>query len=191
MRIADSSGLVGAKPLAVIAAAFAALPQLSLVAITTWSDWRTRLSVGLASAFAMPNGTSDGPVATIATCCGPLPWITKPPIITSLPVNTWPRVEMLMSGISGWSTSYTATIPTPVPPTPETIAVYAPGASVVRMADSSGFDGAKPLEVIAAALAALPQLSLVASTTWSDWRTRLNVGLASALAMPNGMSDGT
>ncbi len=81
-------------------------------------------------------------------------------------------------------------MPTPVPPTPETIAVYAPGASVVRMADSSELEGAKPLAVIAAALAALPQLSLVASTTWSDWRTRLNVGLASALAMPYCVSDG-
>src|SRR5258706_365983 len=94
VRMADSSELEGAKPLAVIAAALAALPQLSLVAITTWSDWRTRLSVGLASALAMPNGTSDGPVATIATCCGPLPLITKPPIITSLPVSTCMRVEM-------------------------------------------------------------------------------------------------
>jgi hypothetical protein len=49
----------------------AALCQSSLVAITAWSEERTSVSVGLASAFAMPYCASDGPVATIATVLSP------------------------------------------------------------------------------------------------------------------------
>ena len=53
----------------------------------------------------IPNAPSDGPVPTIATVLGCVPVTTKPAIITSLPVNTPPRLEMLTSGIEGWSIS--------------------------------------------------------------------------------------
>jgi hypothetical protein len=49
----------------------------------------------LAIGLVMPKAASDGPVATIATVLLPVPPITKPPIITSCPVRTSPRVEML------------------------------------------------------------------------------------------------
>src|SRR5688572_2014443 len=93
--MAASSPLVGAKPAAVSCAALAAVAQLSLVASVAWSEERTSLKVGLASALVMPNGTSEGPVATIATVLFAEPPITKPPMITSLPVSTCMRVEML------------------------------------------------------------------------------------------------
>src|SRR5258706_395365 len=93
MRIADSSALDGAKPAACSCAAFAALPQLSLVAITAWSEERTSVSVGFASGLAMPKAASDGPVATIATVLLAEPPITKPPIRTSFPVSTLARVD--------------------------------------------------------------------------------------------------
>src|SRR5258706_15836815 len=91
--MAGSSVLAGANPLAWSCAALAALCQLSLVAMTDWSDERTSVSVGLASALGMPNGGSEGPVATIATVFGVEPPITKPPIITSLPESTCTRVD--------------------------------------------------------------------------------------------------
>ena len=62
------------------------------------------LTVGLPG-FFLALAASEGPVPTMATVCGPLPVITKPPIITSLPVSTRPRVEMLVSGMVGPSTS--------------------------------------------------------------------------------------
>src|SRR5947208_1161903 len=58
------------------------------------------------------------------------------------------------------------------------------------IADSSGCEGAKPAFTICAALGALPQSSLVAMMLWSEERTRVSVGLASGLAMPNAASDG-
>jgi hypothetical protein len=68
--------------------------------------------------------------------------------------------------------------------------VYAPGASVVRIADSSEFDGAKPEAWICAAFAAPRQSSLVATVALSEARTSVSVGLESALAMPYCVSDG-
>ncbi len=94
VRIADSSAFEGAKPAAESCAALPALCQSSFVASTAWSNWRTRVNVGLASALAMPYWVSDGPVATIATVFAAEPPITKPPISTSLPVSTCMRVEM-------------------------------------------------------------------------------------------------
>src|SRR5258708_33884235 len=96
-RIADSSGLEGARPADWSCAALAADCQLSLVAITAWSDDRTSVSVGLASGLAMPNCASDGPDPTTATVLVAEPPTTKPPIITSLPVSTRPRAETLPS----------------------------------------------------------------------------------------------
>src|SRR5258707_4449456 len=93
--MADSRGLLGAKPLEVICAALAALPQSSLVAMTDWSDERTSCSVGLGSAPLTPKLASDGPMARTTTVLAIAPLMTKPPIITSKPVCTWPRVEML------------------------------------------------------------------------------------------------
>src|SRR5258708_22313478 len=95
MRMADSRGLLGANPLEVICAALAALPQSSLVAMTDWSDERTSCSVGLDSAPLTPKFASDGPMARTTTVLAVDPLMTKPPIITSKPVCTWPRVEML------------------------------------------------------------------------------------------------
>src|SRR6185369_11698965 len=95
--IADSSAFAGASPTAWTCAAFAAVPQSSLVAITCWSDERTRVSVGLARGLAMPAAASDGPAAVITTVFGNAPPTMKPPIITSLPVRTSMRVEMLAS----------------------------------------------------------------------------------------------
>src|SRR6185312_2653097 len=155
---ADSFAFDGARPFAWICAALGPLCQSSLLATTDWSEERTMVSVGLASGLATPYCASEGPVAVTTTVCGPLPCTMKPPIITSLPVSTSPRVARLMSGDSGWSTSYAATMPTPVDPfAPETIAVYAPGGSVTRIADSRGSEGAKPLAWICAAFAALRQ----------------------------------
>src|SRR6185369_5834893 len=85
------------SPTAWTCAAFAAVPQSSLVAITCWSDERTRVSVGLARGLAMPAAASDGPAAVITTVFGNAPPTMKPPIITSLPVRTSMRVEMLAS----------------------------------------------------------------------------------------------
>jgi hypothetical protein len=139
----------------------------------------------------MPNCASDGPVATTATVMGVAPPTTNPPIMTSLPVSTRPRVEMLTSGTSVCPTSYTPATATPVPlPAPETIAVYAPGGRLMRITDSAGCDGAKPLARIVAMFAADPQSSLVAMTAWSEERTSVRVGLASAFAMPSCVSDG-
>src|SRR5260221_14659637 len=95
MRIADSNELEGAKPLAWICAALEALPQLSFVAMVAWSEERTSCSVGLASALLMPKFTREGPMARTTTVLATEPPMTKPPIITSLPENTCPRVERL------------------------------------------------------------------------------------------------
>src|SRR5260221_12140944 len=126
MRMADSSALLGANPLELIWPALAALPQSSLVAIVALSDMRTSDIVGLASAPLTPKFASEGPMARMMTFCGPLPWTTKPPIITSKPVDTWPRVEMLASrgGIRGGVGN--AKRPAPdAPRTPETTAAAA------------------------------------------------------------------
>src|SRR5688572_19634916 len=69
--------------------------QSSLVARTAWSEERTSVSLGFARGLAMPNAASEGPVATMATVLLPPVPITKPAIITSLPVSTCMRVEML------------------------------------------------------------------------------------------------
>src|SRR5258706_6749195 len=75
--------------------ALAALPQSSLVAMTDWSEERTRVSVGFASAFAIPKLASDGPATLITTVFGVEPPMMNPAIITSLPVSTCMRVEIL------------------------------------------------------------------------------------------------
>src|SRR6185503_11603759 len=65
--------------------------------------------------------------------------MTNPPIITLSPVSTRPRVDMLISldGLAPPSTSNTSIKPIPVPPpTPLSIAVYAPGGNVIRIAAS-------------------------------------------------------
>src|SRR5260221_12719230 len=94
MRIADSNELEGAKPLAWICAALEALPQLSFVAMVAWSEERTSCSVGLASALVMPKFAREGPMARTTTVLATAPPMTKPPVITSLPVRTCPRGEM-------------------------------------------------------------------------------------------------
>src|SRR5258706_538965 len=94
MRIAGSSALEGAKPLAWICAALGAPPQLSLVAMTVLSEERTSVSVGFASGLEIPKAAREGPVTAIATVLLAAPPITKPLIITSLPVRTCPRVDM-------------------------------------------------------------------------------------------------
>src|SRR5512140_968842 len=58
------------------------------------------------------------------------------------------------------------------------------------IADSFAFAGAKPAAWMAAALAALPQSSLVPMTAPSLERTRVSVGSGSGLAMPAAASDG-
>src|SRR5258706_383983 len=131
MRIADSSALDGAKPAACSCAAFAALPQLSLVAITAWSEERTRVSVGFASGLAIPRARAGegrpgggggwgrgwggpragggGPVPTPATVLWAGPRITNPPIITSLPVSTCMRVEMFARRAEGLASKVAVT----------------------------------------------------------------------------------
>src|SRR6188474_2166168 len=93
--IAGSSGWFGAKPLAWICAALAALCQLSFVAMTAWSEERTSVSVGLASGLAIPKFARFGPATLITTVFAVGPPTMNPAIITSLPVNTCMRVEML------------------------------------------------------------------------------------------------
>src|SRR5260221_307988 len=95
MRIADSNGLEGAKPLEEICAALDAFPQSSMGAIVALSDIRTSGIVGLDRAPLSPKVGSDGPMARTTPVLAVDPMITKPPIITSKPVCTWPRVEML------------------------------------------------------------------------------------------------
>src|SRR5258706_8860322 len=63
--------------------------------MTDWSEERTRVSVGFASAFAIPKLVSDGPATLITTVFAVEPRMMNPAIITSLPVSTRPRVEML------------------------------------------------------------------------------------------------
>src|SRR5258706_583786 len=95
--IAGSRGLLGWRPLFWIAVTLAALwfCQSSLVAMTALSEERTSISVGLASGFVIPELASDGPatLTTIVLLDGPP--TMRPAIITSLPVSTCPRVEML------------------------------------------------------------------------------------------------
>jgi hypothetical protein len=89
-----SLGCGGANPAAWSWGAFGWDCQSLLLSTTAWSDSRTRVMTGLANGLAMPKLESEGPVATIATVLGAEPPITKPPIITSLPVRTTPRVLM-------------------------------------------------------------------------------------------------
>src|SRR6185436_9577254 len=84
----------GAKPLAAIAATLSAPPQSSLLAIVAWSAERTSRSVGSPSGLAMPAAASEGPRARTMTVFAAEPPMMKPPIMTSLPVSTCPRVEM-------------------------------------------------------------------------------------------------
>jgi hypothetical protein len=67
---------------------------LSLLAMTAWSDERTSVSVGSASAPVTPNAASEGPVATMATVLLVEPPITKPPMSALLPFRTCMRAEM-------------------------------------------------------------------------------------------------
>src|SRR5215831_2768222 len=90
-----SSGSVGAKPCAARIEWLGSVCQSSLVAITALSEERTSVSDGLASGLLMPNGTSEGPVAVIATVLGVEPPMMRPAIITLLPVSTFNRVGML------------------------------------------------------------------------------------------------
>src|SRR5258706_3159 len=60
----------------------------------------------------------------------------------------------------------------------------------MRMADSKGLLGANPLELISAALGALPQSSLLAMMALSEKRTSGIVGLASAPLTPKLASEG-
>src|SRR5260221_9856425 len=134
MRIADSSAFDGANPGACNWAAFAAVCQSSLVAITAWSDWRTSESVGLASAFAMPYCASDGPVATIARRLGAEPPTMKPPIITSFPVSTCMRVEILLR--RGGSLVHCAAPADEVVPAGHTVWPVAPDVETKKPADA-------------------------------------------------------
>src|SRR5258706_545298 len=60
----------------------------------------------------------------------------------------------------------------------------------MKIADSSGFDGAKPAACSCATFAVVCQSSLAAMTVWSDCRTSESVGFASGFAMPYCVSDG-
>src|SRR5436190_19998469 len=153
VRIADSNAFEGAKPAAVSWAEFAALCQSSFVATTVWSDDRTSVSVGLASAFAMPYCVREGPVTTIATRFAALPPITKPPIITSLPVSTCMRVEMLARRAGSGATKLGA-------PVPERLTVPAPALVTIvsnprRSFDPAGVKVTETVQVVAGAT--LPQ----------------------------------
>ena len=89
-----SLGWAGANPTACSCGALGSVCQSLLVRITAWSEERTSVIEGFANGLEMPNCWSEGPVATIATVLLVDPPITKPPIITSLPVSTLARVEM-------------------------------------------------------------------------------------------------
>src|SRR6185369_11472247 len=109
--IAGSRASAGAKPAAWMSAALAAACQSSLVAMTAPSEERTSVIVGLASGLAMPALASEGPAAVITTVFGALPPITKPAIITSLPVSTSPRVERFTTlGCGGGGGGATASV---------------------------------------------------------------------------------
>src|SRR5258706_579160 len=95
--IAGSFESDGAKPVSTISCAFAALPQLSLVAMITLSMERTSVSVGLTSGSAIPKLASEGPATLTTTVLLAVPPMMNPAIITSLPVSTSPRVEILRS----------------------------------------------------------------------------------------------
>jgi hypothetical protein len=93
MRIADSSELEGANPLAKICASSGDAAQSSLTAICVCPE--KSCSSGFASVLGTPSAASDGPRARTTTVFGCEPWMIKPPISTSSPVRTCPRVEML------------------------------------------------------------------------------------------------
>src|SRR5260221_433837 len=102
---------------------------------------------------------------TAATTPSFEPGATAPAIRFSIArsMPAYQGIRRTTTGASGYGSLYTSTRPTPVPPpTPETTAVYAPGWSVMWMADARGLVGANPLEKIGAALAALPQSSFAA-----------------------------
>src|SRR6185437_12941713 len=95
MKSAASRESDGAKPEACSWEALGSVCQSSLVATTDWSEERTSVRVGFMSGLVTPKAASEGPVATIATVLLLDPPMMKPPIMTSLPVRTSPRVEML------------------------------------------------------------------------------------------------
>src|SRR6185437_9954554 len=94
MKSAASRESDGAKPEACSWEALGSVCQSSLVATTDWSEERTSVRVGFMSGLVTPKAASEGPVATIATVLLLDPPMMKPPIMTSLPVSTSPRVEM-------------------------------------------------------------------------------------------------
>src|SRR6185436_11962382 len=78
-------------------AAFGCDCQSSLASIVALSESRTSWNVGFESEPGTPKLARDGPIARMTTLFGADPPLTKPPIITSNPVCTWPLVEMLAS----------------------------------------------------------------------------------------------
>ncbi|MBK7659678.1 MAG: hypothetical protein IPJ28_11205 [Betaproteobacteria bacterium] len=90
--MADSSGLEGAKPLALRAARLGAVPKSSLDAMNVAPVKRS--SFGLASGLVMPAAAREGPRARTTTVLLVEPEMTNPPIRTLSPVWTSERVEM-------------------------------------------------------------------------------------------------
>jgi hypothetical protein len=68
---------------------------LSFTAIWVWPE--KSCSTGSCSAPGTPSAVSEGPRARTTIVLGALPPMMKPPIITSSPVSTLPRVAMLAS----------------------------------------------------------------------------------------------
>src|SRR5437773_11543781 len=97
--MADSRSLLGARPVASIAACWVSF-QLLLVII--WKPVGPCSSrTGSASGLGTPKLASDGPMPRSNTCRGPVPLTISPPIPTSFPVPTNNRVERLIARAPG------------------------------------------------------------------------------------------
>src|SRR5205814_297135 len=97
--MADSKSLLGARPVASIAACWVSF-QLLLVIV--WNPFgpcssRTGSAIGLGT----PKLASEGPIPRSNTCREPVPLTISPPIPTSFPLPTNNRVERLIARASG------------------------------------------------------------------------------------------
>ena len=92
-RIADSRSLVGARPVAWIAACWVSF-QLSLVIVVKPPNPCSSIT-GSASGSGTPKAAKEGPIPRRSTVLGAVPVIMNPPMPTLASVSTRRRVERL------------------------------------------------------------------------------------------------
>src|SRR5215212_6111194 len=91
--MADSASLVGASPVAAIAACWVSF-QLSLITVVNPAGPCSSIT-GSASTSVSPLWIKEGPIPRTITCLEALPVMMKPPMPTLSPTETRMRVERL------------------------------------------------------------------------------------------------